>query len=80
MRSKFLALNLKDFFKGLIVAILTAVITFVYSALEAGTLFEAGVLKKIGLIALATLLSYLLKNLFTNSQGEVLTVEPKIPA
>lgn len=75
MRSKFLALNGRDFVKGLILAVLTAVITFAYDALQSGTLFEVGVLKKVGMMALAALLAYLLKNLLTNTKGEILTAE-----
>jgi len=75
MRSKFFALNLRDLFKGLVLAVLTAVITFAYDAIQSGTLFEPGVLKKVGMVALAALLAYLLKNFLTNTQGEILTPE-----
>ena len=75
MRSKFLSLNVRDFLKGLLLAVLTAVITFVYEALQTGSLFEPGTIKKGLMVALAALLAYLLKNLFTNTQGEILTPE-----
>lgn len=77
MRSNFMALNWRDFFKGLILAVITAVVTFAYEGIQAGTLFEAGSLKKAGMVALAAFLAYLIKNLFTNTQGEILTQEPK---
>ena len=64
---------MRDFLKGLIVAVLSAVLTWAYTALEAGTLFAPGALKSMGMVALAALLSYLLKNLFTNKEGEILT-------
>jgi VIT1/CCC1 family predicted Fe2+/Mn2+ transporter len=77
MRSKFLTLNVRDFLKGLLLAVLTAVITFMYDAIQSGTLFEPGWVKKAGMVALAALLAYLIKNLFTNTQGEILTPENK---
>jgi len=73
MRSKFLTLNVRDFFKGLVVAVITAILTFAYEALQAGTLFEMESIKKVGMVALAALIAYLIKNLLTNSQGEILT-------
>ena len=73
MISKFLTLNQKDFIKGLLLSVLTAVVTIVYKSVEAGSLtFDW---KAIVTTALATALSYLLKNLLTNSQGEILKSE-----
>jgi hypothetical protein len=77
MRSTFLSLNLRDFFKGLILAILAALITWAYEAIQSGSLFGPGSLKAAGMVALAAILAYLTKNLFTNTQGEILTPEPK---
>jgi hypothetical protein len=73
MISKFLTLNQKDFLKGLLLSVLTAVVTIVYKSVEAGSLTFYW--KAIGTTALATALSYLLKNLLTNSQGEILKSE-----
>jgi VIT1/CCC1 family predicted Fe2+/Mn2+ transporter len=73
--SKFLNLNLVDLGKGLIVAVITAVLTFAYEALQSGTLFAPGALKNIGLVAGSALLAYLIKNLFTNSTGQILKSE-----
>ena len=77
MRSLFLQLNLRDFFKGLVLAVLAAVITWAYEAVQAGTLFDPASLKAVGMVALAAVLAYLVKNLLTNSQGEIATPEPK---
>jgi len=77
MKASFLNLNWQDLGKGLIVAVITAVLTFAYEALQAGTLFEPGKLKAVGMTALLAAISYLLKNLFTNSQGTFLKPEPK---
>jgi hypothetical protein len=78
MKSKFLTLDLADFGKGLLITVFTAVITFLYEMLQAGTLiFDLALLKTIGLTALSAGLAYILKNLFSNSQGEVFKAEPK---
>jgi VIT1/CCC1 family predicted Fe2+/Mn2+ transporter len=74
--SNFLNLNLKDFIKGLVVAVISAVITFVYEALQSGTLFQAGSLKAVGLVALTAFLAYIIKNLLTNVQGELFKADP----
>ena len=76
MRSAFLTLNWRDFFKGLVLFILTAVITWAYEAIQTGTLFSPGALKAVGLVAIGALLAYLIKNFFTNTAGEILTKEP----
>jgi hypothetical protein len=77
MRSEFLAINWRDFFKGLILAVITAVITTVYELLQTGTLFQSESLKQIGLVALGAFLAYIIKNFFDNSKGEFLTPERK---
>ena len=75
MRSLFLSLNLRDFFKGLVLAVITAVITWAHEALQSGILFEQGSLKTIGMVALGAFLAYIIKNFFSNSKGEILTRE-----
>jgi VIT1/CCC1 family predicted Fe2+/Mn2+ transporter len=75
MKSNFLNLNLQDLGKGLIVAVIAAVLTFAYEALQAGTLFAPGTFKTVGMVALGAALSYLIKNLFTNSTGQILKSE-----
>jgi hypothetical protein len=73
MQSTFLTLNSKDFLKGLVVAVLTTVITIVYTSIQAGSLELDW--KSIGLTALSSALAYIMKNLFTNSTGEMLKKE-----
>ena len=73
MNSKLLSLNLKDFTKGLFLVVLTAVITFIYQTLDAGSLTFDWVM--IGKTALIAGLSYILKQLTTNSSGEILKPE-----
>jgi hypothetical protein len=73
MNSSFLNIDLKDLGKGLIVAVLTSVLTIVYNTVESGSLtFDW---KLIATTAITTGLGYLLKNLLTNSQGETFKSE-----
>jgi hypothetical protein len=54
MKSPFLSLNVQDFLKGLLLSVLTSVITIVYTSLQAGSLsFDW---KVIGTTALTTAL------------------------
>jgi hypothetical protein len=73
MNSTFLNLNTTDFIKGLIMAVLSTVITIVYQTVEAGSLIFDW--KSIGTMALTTALAYIMKNLFTNSTGKLFAKE-----
>jgi hypothetical protein len=71
--STFFNLNLQDLAKGLIVTVLTSVLTIAYNTVNAGSLtFDW---KAIGLTALTSGLAYLMKNLLTNSEGQFLGKE-----
>jgi hypothetical protein len=71
--STFLNLNIEDLAKGLIITILTSVLTIAYNTVSAGSLtFDW---KSIGLAALTSGLAYLMKNLLTNSEGQFLAEE-----
>jgi len=75
MNSTFFNLNSTDFIKGLIMAVLSTVITVVYQTVEVGSLtFDW---KSIGTMALTTALAYIMKNLFTNSTGSLFAKEQK---
>jgi len=75
MNSRFLTLNVKDFAKGLLVAVLTAVVTIIYNTVQASSLdFDW---KAIGTVALASAIGYIVKNLFTNSNNEIFKKENK---
>jgi hypothetical protein len=64
--SKQYSLNTRDLLKGLLVAVITPVITVITSSLNAGSLtFDW---KVIGATALAAGLAYLVKNFFTPAQ------------
>jgi len=73
MKSSFLSLSTKDFIKGLVVAVLTSVITIVYTSLQVGSLdFD---FKLIASTGLSSALAYILKNLVTNSNDEIMKKE-----
>jgi hypothetical protein len=75
MQSTFLNLNTNDFIKGLIMAVLSTVITIVYQTVQAGSLVFDW--KAIGTMALTSALAYIMKNLFTNSTGKLFATESK---
>lgn len=77
--SQFFNLNLKDLLKGGIVAFISAVVTAIVPVIESGTLPTMEQLKAAGWMALTAGVSYLLKNLFTNSNDAFLKGEPVGP-
>lgn len=71
MKSKFFTLNLKDLIKGFIVAFSGALLTTIYQAINAGTIqWTIEFWQPILLTSVGAGISYLLKNLFTNSNDE----------
>jgi hypothetical protein len=68
--SKFLSVNMMDFVKGLAITVSGAVLSSVVVILNAGRLPNITELKGIGLVAVSVGVSYILKNLFTNSNNE----------
>lgn len=76
MKSAFLSLKAKDLVKGLIIAIITAIVTGVYQSIDAGTFALTWLyFKPILLTGLGAGLSYLLKNWLTNSDDKFLKPE-----
>lgn len=73
MNSSLFTLNSKDWIKGLVVAVLTAVITVVYSTIQTGTLVLDW--KAISIAGISAALAYITKNLLTNSSDQFLTKE-----
>lgn len=68
--SKQFTLNLRDFFRGLVMAVLAAVITIIYDSASAGSLdFDW---KKIGTTAIIAACAYILKQ-FTD-KNKIITV------
>ena len=72
-RSKKFRINYRDIAKGIILAIITAVVTFLYTSLENDTFeftsaYFMGILK----VALMAFLGYIVKNYFENERGFML--------
>lgn len=72
-KSKLFRINLRDFLKGLIVSVIGAVLTGATTAFQTGTTD----IKTIGTCAAIAGLSYIGKSLIDNSEGKLLTPEPK---
>lgn len=75
MNSVFLKLGVQDYAKGVITAFVSAVLTGVYTALS--TIPPHLDWKQIGIVGATAGVSYLIKNVFTNSEGQILAKEPK---
>jgi len=75
--SDFLKLNGKDLFKGMLVAVLAIITSSLSVILDAGALPTAQEWVGIAKVAGTAAISYLLKNLFTNSSDQVLKGESK---
>lgn len=74
MNSPFLTLNTRDFIKGLIVSVLSSVLTIMYQTIQAGSLtFD---FKAIGTVAIMSALGYIVKNLMTNSNDQFMKKDP----
>jgi hypothetical protein len=75
MSSKLLRLNRKDFLKGLWIAIICTLITGFYQLIASGFTINWETLKPVVIAAIGSGVSYLTKNLLTNSDGEFLSNE-----
>jgi hypothetical protein len=75
MKSTFLSLNGKDLLNGFVVAFLSTALTGIIETLDSGVLPALVELKAAAIVGITSGLSYLLKNLLTNSTGELLTGE-----
>jgi len=74
--SKFFNVNWADLGKGLLIAFLTALLGGLLELLQTGALPTTWLaFQPILELSLAAAVSYLLKNLFTNSTGEILKRE-----
>jgi len=69
--SPFGKLNLRDLVNGIVVAFLTASLTGMIQVLDSGVLPTASELKTSVLAGVVASLAYLLKNLVTNSTGDI---------
>jgi hypothetical protein len=75
MKSKFLTLNLNDAVKGLIVLVITSLLTGLVELLKGGAALNWVTIKPIIVTAVISAAGYIIKNWLTNSQGQFLTSE-----
>lgn len=75
MRSKFLRLNTRDFIKGLIVVMFCTFLTGFYQLLANGGVINWITIKPVVIAAIGSGVSYLTKNLLTNSKGQFMRSE-----
>jgi len=79
MSSNFLKLNTNDLVKGIVIAVLTALLVGLEQIMVPGSLPTLTQLKVVGISAVGAGLAYLVKNMFTNSQGQLLKGETSSP-
>lgn len=72
-------LNGSDFLRGLIVAVLSATLTFMQQFFAADGTMQAINWKTVGGVAAASAIAYILKNLFTNDEGVALGIKATAP-
>jgi uncharacterized membrane protein len=77
MKSKFLYLNTNDFIKGMIVALICTFITGFYQVIASGFTVNWLTIKPVVIAAIGSAVSYLTKNLLTNSKGQFMETEHK---
>lgn len=75
-RSIFGTIGVRDILNGVFVAFAAAALTGIVSILDAGELPTLAQLKSAGVVGVTAALSYLLKNVLSNSQGELAKLEP----
>jgi hypothetical protein len=75
MRSKFLRLNSHDFINGLIVVMFCTFLTGFYQLIANGGVVNWQTMKPVVIAAIGSGVSYLTKNLLTNSKGEFMRSE-----
>jgi hypothetical protein len=79
MPSNFLNLNLNDLFRGFLVAVITAILVALEPMLTTGQFPDLPTLKAVAIAGVGAGIAYLIKNIFTNSQGQILKPEAKPP-
>jgi len=76
MKSKIFTLDWRDLLNGLIIAILTAILTGIIDILGNGAVFDWVHIKPILIAGITAACAYLLKSLSTNSRNQLFTKEP----
>jgi hypothetical protein len=75
MKSKFLTLDKRDFIEGLIIVILCTFITGFYQLIANGGVINWETVKPVVIAAIGAGVSYLTKNLLSNSKGQFMRSE-----
>jgi hypothetical protein len=75
MKSKFLRLNRHDFIQGLIIVIFCTLLTGFYQLIANGGTINWQTVKPVVIAAIGSGVSYLTKNLLTNSKGQFMRGE-----
>jgi hypothetical protein len=78
MKSKFLTLDVRDFIQGLIIVIFCTFITGFYQLIANGGVINHETMKPVIIAAIGSGVSYLTKNLLTNSKGQLFKSERNI--
>ena len=78
MNSQFLSLNLKDISKGSIVFVGTAILTALLTIIQQGRIPNVTEISGIVVTSISAGAAYFLKNLFTNSDGDIGKAEPEV--
>jgi hypothetical protein len=77
MRSKFLTLNRIDFIRGSIVVIICTFITGLYQLIASDGIINWLTIKPVVIAAVGAGVSYLTKNMLTNSKGHFMKTETR---
>ncbi|HUV01161.1 MAG TPA: hypothetical protein VMW32_09380 [Bacteroidales bacterium] len=75
MSSEFMRLNSRDFIRGIILTVICTFITGLYQVIASGFTINWITLKPVVIAAVGAGISYLTKNLLTNSKGNFMTYE-----
>lgn len=77
MNAKFLMINSDDLMRGFVTAVIASVLSSAVVILQAGNLPTVMQLKTIALVGVSSGVSYLVKNLLTNSKDQMFKTEAK---
>lgn len=67
--SKLFKINLLDLLKGVVIAIISAILGYLYESLSNGKIIR---FKEIGVVSLTSFLAYITNRFFSNSKGQYL--------
>jgi hypothetical protein len=80
MKSKLFSVNWKDGVRGLFLSVMTSAGIALQQVLNSGLIPDKASLRGAGIAGIAAGLAYIIKNFLTNSNDEMLKVEPTKPA